>query len=87
MCIRDRDIDGLEFSPYGYGPGGSSANCGGFTGNSTNGCGGDTLAAVTEAITAWHATVIRLPLNQEMCIRDRYGYCGFLNFSVNVNSL
>jgi len=65
LHLKGVDIDGLEFSPYGYGPGGSSANCGGFTGNSTNGCGGDTLAAVTEAITAWHATVIRLPLNQD----------------------
>lgn len=65
LRLKGVDIDGLEFSPYGYGPGGSSANCGGFTGNSTNGCGGDTLAAVTEAITAWHATVIRLPLNQD----------------------
>jgi len=65
LRLKGVDIDGLEFSPYGYGPGGSSANCGGFTGNSTNGCGGDTMAAVTEAITAWHATVIRLPLNQD----------------------
>ncbi|HXL72605.1 MAG TPA: cellulase family glycosylhydrolase, partial [bacterium] len=65
LRLKGVDIDGLEFSPYGYGPGGSSANCGGFTGNSTSGCGGDTLAAVTEAITAWHATVIRLPLNQD----------------------
>jgi hypothetical protein len=65
LHLKGVDIDGLEFSPYGYGPGGSSANCGGFTGNSTNGCGGDTLAAVTEAITAWHVTVIRLPLNQD----------------------
>jgi hypothetical protein len=65
LHLKGVDIDGLEFSPYGYGPGGSSANCGGFTGNSTNGCGGNTMQAVQEAVTAWHASIIRLPLNQD----------------------
>jgi len=63
--LRGVDVDGLEFSPYGYGPGGNSANCGGFTGNSPNGCGGNTMAALQEAVTAFHASIVRIPLNED----------------------
>src|ERR1700722_13622815 len=51
VLLRGVDVDGLEFSPGGYGP--------------PSGNNGSTLAVVGEAVTVWHSNVIRLPLNQD----------------------
>lgn len=51
FLLRGVDVDGLEFSPGGYGP--------------PSGNNGSTLAVVGEAVTVWDSNVIRLPLNQD----------------------
>ena len=51
VTLRGVNVDGLEFSSNGEGP--------------PAGNGGNTKGVITEAITAWHCNVIRLPINQD----------------------
>src|SRR5581483_10933010 len=51
VFLKGVDVDGLEFSSTGEGPPGGN--------------GGNTTTVAQMAVTGWHSTIIRLPLNQD----------------------
>ena len=71
--LRGVDCDGLEFSNTGEGPPGGN--------------GGNTTTMASEAVTAWHSTIIRLPLNQDFWFgcggANQANYQGYVSSVVN----